>query len=459
MAQFKIVEQQVFTRLHEYVQAHNQAQSNLADRIRLGSLLTLKTLTQKYIKVLRIAIEDINCADSDRLPAVYTNRFEVSTLTACGKRTVYDHLEKLEAAGFTHKKFRGRQHDFSVWINPWILFGDSYERPCVVDLSTLQNPGFKLAIGPKLPPISTLERNSNVPKSGVNSVERIGDLIKGNFGAPNSLVRGHVRNFTLERAEVTTPKNTLETTDKAPGGARPGGSQAGVHLHDKGGEMALEGQTGHDAELRIPPMPSPTPRKSGADNQTYTLQKRLVLAFWETARQKLWPKDFFSPQHTKQILNMLWIDVFYSFDKCPNESNSLKLYHARIAQLEKAERYFSKKGWSAMPPLKYFSLVHYDTQKETGEKGNFHHTTLWQIADEKARETLDKQRLVDNAIQAVLTKQYPRNYAGDRSQPALYAYWKNRLSKRCSLDLLAKFDEQILLHFGLIPTEAQINLS
>lgn len=450
-------EEQVFTRMHALVREHNARQAYLRDTVRQGSLLTLKTLVQQAIKVLRKARHLDHMADSDEIPGVYTNRNEVAVLTQCGSRTVYDHLNKLEAAGLVYKQFRGRYHDFIVWISPWILVGDSFPRPKPTDLSIEQNPGFQPQLRPTLPPSSTLESSPNCTKSGVNSVEKLSDVVGKLIPPPNSPGGLHIRNFTLERAvdpRLPQPEKTLET---GRGGARLTSPQPAVPIPGKGGDgPKMAPGDGKVLELRIPkPAVShsqatvPDTHRTPRDFATKKLQKELVTGFWAIARQKFWPNDIFSEQHTRSVLNLIWNDVFgfNNGQRFNTDDESYTAYHRRVEQLRKAERWMLKKEWtSVMPPLAYFSREHYAQQKCDQQKGNFHHTEAWLLADEKAARRLDAMRLLERAIKSVVSGKPPRHFPEkDPSKLSLYGYWLNQVRKTGDAELIDAYNAGVAM--------------
>ncbi|RYF57751.1 MAG: ArsR family transcriptional regulator, partial [Cytophagaceae bacterium] len=149
--------------MHQIIKHHNEHQTYLADTIRLGTLATMETLVNTACKQLRVHLKSVISIDNDELPPIYTNRQEIADLAKCGPRTVYDHLERLRKVGLIRKVFRGRKHDFKVWINPWILLGAVFEPPALIDLDSARNRPSTPAMRQISPLQNTLEGNNNLP--------------------------------------------------------------------------------------------------------------------------------------------------------------------------------------------------------------------------------------------------------------------------------------------------------
>lgn len=428
----------VFARLHAHVEKHNEAQTYLADKIRLGTLLTLEALTNATIKDLRRVWNSPAMADSDQLPGLKTNRPALAALVKCNEKTIYNHLEHLERCGLVVRAFHGWQNDQTVWINSWILFPDVFTVPAIVDLSTAPHPGFILDRRSNLPLSNTLETSSNYSNSGVDSWKNDPGRLAGNSATNPRVVGSHIRHLTLEKAvepqkgrsDTVKAEKTLESGG---GGAANAKNDTQPRPTDKGGERAGNAPDGVTPNGASGPTVSLTP--------TQAHQKDLTFKFWETVRPLFWPDETFSHQHIQNILRLLWRDVLFGDGICKNKEDSTKRYLVRLSQLDIADRVRIKEGWhSVMPPLAYFSLTHYQKQLAEGKKGNFHHTTPWQIANMKLQEKTDRNRLVDRAVASVVQQKPPRNYRGNTSQLSLYTYWKNRIGHLADIDAQTRFE-------------------
>lgn len=437
-----VSEREVFTRMNRHIREHNAVQSKpLGNTIRGGCRLTLNVIVGEYIKAFRAVQHLPHMADSDQLPSLRTNRPALGALTGACKESIYNHIMLLWEAGFVLKVWHGRKRDFELWINPWILLGDCYTRPELVDLNTSQKAHFQPDIRQELPPKNTLETVHNCLMSGV-------DLLKTDSGTANSsttnprLIKYTIDQITLETAGSRATVNGPQTLDNRGGRGADPSAQPPAHPNDNGGQQA-----GNEPDVTTPTSSGSVPtNRPVVPPLLHKYQKSIVLSFWQLARDKFWPGDIFSDDHVKKICNLLWNDVFWKFKDAGSQSLSAGLYQSRAQQLEKAERYIRKQKWSSvMPPLAYFSKAHHEAQLAKGEKGNFHYTTAWQLADELAREKLDKDRVLHNAVRSVLDGKAPRGLTGGRSMNriALYQYWSNRLKRTTDLQTLTRFNEQV----------------
>ncbi|MBH8567547.1 hypothetical protein KB206_01530 [Microvirga sp. STS02] len=109
-------------------------------------------------------------------PPVSTNSEALCKTTVRGKRvagrSVRNHIGELERAGvITRKLFRGRRHDYQVWVNPEFLW-ETGEKPAkMAPAASFQ----KAAFSPVEPPLGT-----NFPPKGVHEPIQATEIETGN---------------------------------------------------------------------------------------------------------------------------------------------------------------------------------------------------------------------------------------------------------------------------------------
>ncbi|MBO0953041.1 hypothetical protein [Fibrella forsythiae] len=307
------------------------------------------------------------------------------------------------------------------------------------------------------PDKNTFKGNTNYPKGGVETVDNhLGVVLSPVPPSPRG-ARCDVEILTLKReaapgtndpgratlkggwgAGASGPLSTLIaqiTSHSGPVGASSdtGGCSAGGIRH-----LGTAGSTGERSQPNASAPGSAAPAASASALADLEATKRyLTRAFWEVAREKLWPDQFFSPQHTRDILNLLWRDVLYGRMKCPSPEACHDLYAQRVTQLELVEKFGHRQKWASfMPPKCFFSYEHYQGQLQSGARGNFHHTTPWLLANQKAARLQDHTRLIDRAITSVNNLKAPRKWQGEVTTLALYTYWTNRLRREVGDPLL-----------------------
>ncbi|MBO0952828.1 hypothetical protein, partial [Fibrella forsythiae] len=284
------------------------------------------------------------------------------------------------------------------------------------------------------PDKNTFKGNTNYPKGGVETVDKVSG--GGESPVPPSPrgARSDIGTLTLKReAAPGTHHPGRATLNGAGGGGAAGPLSALIQQvtshsgpvgasSDTGGcsaggtrHLGTAGSTGERSQPSASAPGSAAPAASASAPADLEATKRyLTRAFWEVAREKLWPSQRFSEQHTKDILNLLWRDVLYGRMRCPSPEACHDLYAQRITQLELVEKFGHRQQWASfMPPKCFFSYAHYQGQLQSGARGNFHHTTPWLLANQKAALLQDHTRLIDRAITSVNNLKAPRKWQGE----------------------------------------------
>jgi hypothetical protein len=448
-----------FERFYEFVKAHNEAQSLVKHTIRLGVRGTAITILRQVAEMTRDWHYQPASADDDRLPGWYTNRSQLATLADCGTRTIYDHMALLREAGLLYWQFRGRQHDFQVWINPAILLGDPFGTLTPANLSQGPHEGFSRHIRQSSPPKYTLKGDNNSTNKRCESGGNV-DNQRGATPAPLSRVLEDIKFLTLNREAQTHLPEAEKTLKGGRGGAaaQPDGSWIGsganvppMALNEPGGiawgsenvgvGTPPDAAPGPQAAPGSVSCPATTAQRLGSRRQEAAQQatladearlqrtkKELLLNFWSVARTTFWPEQRFSEAHTQDVLKIIWDDVLFGGNHCPTETACFTLYRRRLEQLTLAERYVNRQKWSSVqPPKVYFSYTAFKAERDSGAKGNFHHTTAWQVQNERQVAVMKMKQLTDRAIDSVLNLRPPRHWTGEATKIRLYAYWTNRL--------------------------------
>ena len=467
----------IFDRLFKHVDAHNEAQTSLHYRIRLGALGTLSIIIKNYVAELRSLVHSPVYADSDVLPSIRTNNPRLAYLAKVSQRTIPNHLKMLEEAGLVQKVFHGWQSDFELWINPWILFGDSYPAipvKCIISTNPITFTPHRMQ--------SCVTKNTQITKeTTITNFKADVDGVENPESNQEARHRPRIlqgaedaKDFTKERGQghpavqvktiiqgitdAVAQKNetgggaTVSNVDKPATGPEIAKNEAdnltkiGVNT-DKG--TGKGGANGHGVTPTAAPAISIMDELAilDAPGRLRHFQKSLIRAFWEHTRQCFWSEEHFSEAHTRDICNILWNDVFNCFIHCDTEDQSVNWYLRRLSQFEKARKYAVKVGWvSALPPKCYYGLRFYNEQTAKGQRGSFHYTTKWLVADEAADKRMEDQKLLKKALKSIIGKKAPRGLDGgsDMTQISIYQYWQGRVKKLNDSVLLAQFEEEVV---------------
>ncbi len=454
-----IQDKQIYERIAKWTDDWNNAQSSAATRITKSRYAAARAVTNLYIKATRTAVASPQWADSDVLPVVYTNRTELSRLVKCCPKSTYNHLEILIGAGVVQKTLHGNYNDFELTMHPYFVFGDGYEMPILADLKRKKTT-LKTTLPPlpekNLPHISSPEaRESNIiyTNSGVNSVDL---WVSPNFRPnlpqnPLASVDNSGENKRTTQEDTTAETNLeAQTQDRRNTGGAAGGFDRTPYR--TAGQRAKEALGINDTTTEDGPHSSELRTATGAAIAEHNRKKAFCENFWQYARPMLYPELYPSEKYEKQILNLIWKDVFGSFNNL-TEGQVASLYTSRMAQVDIAVAYAKKHDWSSfLPPPLFFSREQFKSEKANNKRGSFFWTAEWVDKQNERRRTQIEGDTLAKAITSILTKKPPRGLKGSAamSNLALYQYWHKRLSKFGKPDLLVKFNEKTLKYY--VPT-------
>lgn len=450
-----ITDRPIYKRIARHVRDFNEAQDTKAHQITKSRYAALRTIAELYINETRRVVALPSWADSDQLPTIRTNRTELSKLIKCSGRSVYNHIQLLIRAGILVKDLHGRQNDFELQLHPWFVFGDNFEAPTIQNLQKFVATTKPLLLHgwQNLPPISSYETQESSIISTNSGVETVDLVDKAEFRASypqlprcdsdNTGNTGKEVSNTPPQGKFPETSNDTGKTGGAPASPRTLGDRAaerlGIPRHDK------EGRTGATTG-GVRPAEAPT----SPPDELKTKKMELTQALWEYIQPQMWPDEYFSPQHTSRILNLLWRDVFGHFNHVDTIPAAVDAYQRTLQQLNLAIAYARKNHWTGfLPPVLYFSREQYRKEVKNNQRGSFFWAAKWlEEADSRRQRRIQNDHLT-RAIHSILAKKAPRGLKGGgvMTQTQLYTYWRNRLRRFNNSELLDRFDTQVLTHF------------
>jgi hypothetical protein len=110
-----------FKVLDKFVTQYNESQDCLRQHIRQSIVGTAKEIIRIYGLFLTKS-DCLRALDRENLPPLRTNNEQLATLTHSSNRTIQRHIKRLLEAGIlTHKKWRGTNTCYELWINTEML--------------------------------------------------------------------------------------------------------------------------------------------------------------------------------------------------------------------------------------------------------------------------------------------------------------------------------------------------
>jgi hypothetical protein len=454
-----LTDRPIYKRVYAFVQDYNLVQTTANHKITKNRYAMLRAVTELSITEARRVVVVPSWADSDQLPTVYTNRQELARLVGCGPRTVYNCLTVLERAGLVQKRLHGRQNDFELVLHPWIVFGENYQAPQVAPLSQktektkAPSPVFDSQERQNLPPISSCETKERFIISSNSGVDFVEKWAKSRFlalGTQNPRILddgkrniGKDSGTRPEKADILAENPEIKSVAEIIG-------KMGRASHHEILEGKDDGRAGTPPELRNPGPAQPRHHSPGQpvdiDGESLELKKALTRQFWQQAKEELWPNDYISADYERRLLNLVWCEVFGSWSGQTSPNEVTTLYLTRLQQLELAQAYAQKHGWTGfLPPPLYFSRKQFLEEKKSNKRGSFWWTYEWVKATNSKRRQKIKADQLARAVQSMISGQAPRGLKDSRDYDRirLYHYWRNRLGKYGDSRLLDEFDSKI----------------
>ncbi|KAB2914753.1 MAG: winged helix-turn-helix transcriptional regulator, partial [Bacteroidetes bacterium] len=105
--------------LNQFVKDVNQKAATPKERIRGGLFLTLLKVCDAYVR----QNNRVGCLTINPIPC-RMNNVRLAHLVKVDKRTILNHLSKLEDMGIVQKTFRGTKADYELTVPAWILLYD-----------------------------------------------------------------------------------------------------------------------------------------------------------------------------------------------------------------------------------------------------------------------------------------------------------------------------------------------
>lgn len=273
---------------------------------------TFYVILQEYIESYNQVTAHV-LYSNDNPPPLYTNSVFLANRADCSDRTVRNHLRLLRNLGVIQTKFRGRKHDYELWISKDFLYGS--EGDTVFK---------KREIDPK-----TAFPDLNMKKFPANNTHReVFEKEKGkadmfiNHGESNDRERGRTEVEPLGSNEAVNRTEVGQTGGAAAQLSRDEMIAQSEEKRRLSAEKALEGRL-----LKGP---------RGLE----TKYLNLLLDFWFYAWKVLYPAKEFTKDQQEKALIAICAGVYGNFQDERTDKEWIDFQVFQLGKLDKAGKYY-----------------------------------------------------------------------------------------------------------------------
>ena len=392
-----------FSNADKYTAWYNSGKEAVKDHIRGGTLATFYRVLEAFVRHNNY----VQLLTSQPVPCRLNNCMLAYQLKV-NRRTIINHLNKLEKAGFLTKTFRGTYADYEILIHPAVLLNN----PALNKSNTgIAKTGEEINTdaaaefphnAKNVRPISLLEHleKSNIPNPPCELVENppaSTPLNKENSEQDaDAILRGQFSCYT-PKASVDSEKNPLLSTAK-------------YREHNLGAAGGAKINSSKTTKKKFP-----------------AWQLAMVQDFYRYAMSLLYPYHEFDPQMKAKILNKLYTSVYGGFRE-PNFTRK----HWEEYQKNLFERVDMVAVWKDKPLEgdKYRFLVNPLTYFDYNCEYGFVKTEEWLLKKRKQMELVKAEIELEKACKEMLK-------GSDRLR--IYGKWETRFKNKKLAEIMPIF--------------------
>jgi hypothetical protein len=275
---------------------------------------TFYIILRKYVESYVAAAASMSAGlHSDASPPpLYTNSVFLSIECDCSDRTIRNHLRQLRNLGVVRTKFRGRKHDYELWISPEFLYGGEGE--AMKQSADFGRKNDFSSLNSKIFPVNNIHREVFEKEKGS------ADMFI-NHGESNDGERGRTENSLLG-SEEPVEQTEREQTGGAGAPTRELLRATATELRLKNAERALEGRL-----LKGP---------RGLDPRLFNL----IWEFWLYAWKVVYPGKSFTKEQQEKALVAIMKGVYNNFEDKRTEREWIDFQVFQFSKLDKAHKYY-----------------------------------------------------------------------------------------------------------------------
>lgn len=395
-------------RYYAFKEAHNGVQKiGKSAHLRTPHKDMFEVIMYKYLVKFRSISNSPLWANSAEVPALYTNRQELSNLTHGAKRNVYNILARLAEANVISVEkditAGGKHNGYLITPNLYFVLGNIEYQPEINVFTEEITVIPERRVWQTLPHLNNLENNNNKNKAEL----------------PLCLNQEKRQEKVQENAQAEPPVAKLIICEAENEENCGGGGFEDVDNFPDAGELRkikFYGQRtkGYDAP-KITVL-----AKNPIQNHEKT---KIVDDFWRYAQKYLFTRWEFDENQLKEIKELIKTDVFGSFNGSDNYNEWRVFLMMRQAEVDLIVANNLKYKRTAYYPLAYFS-------KNYLKRGGFLSAHKWTMKERKKFTQVQHQELLETAKISITCGKIPRGMSERITNPReLMDYWFNRLSK------------------------------
>ncbi|TDB64383.1 helix-turn-helix transcriptional regulator [Arundinibacter roseus] len=242
-------------------------------------------------------------------PGVLTNCVHLAWLCDCSDRTVRNHLDRLRELGFIRTKFRGRKHDFQLWISSEILFGGEGE-----NFEKMPQNGLPEGVSKNFPPNNTHREYIEKEKGNADLLIKHGENIYGERGRTDQ--------------GDTAPSNASENAELEVQRGRGSG----------GGRGEIVAANAEMRQSRANEMLSK--RNPRTPRNLHPRLREMLVEFWLYAWKVVYTGRDFSHEQQEKAMLAIMAGVYNNFSPARSEAEWVDFQTYQLGKLDKAARYY-----------------------------------------------------------------------------------------------------------------------
>ena len=300
---------------------------------------TFYILLQEYAKAYNQVASTAPLVHQE-LPSLLTNNVRLAEICDCTDRTIRNHLTTLRNLRLIRTKFRGREHDFELWISQEILWETSEKSKTLKSSKSSPSPTNRKSF-----PLSNI-----YVETIVNENDRA-EILKCGQGQNNEGQRGRTANQSPENesSELTTERTGL-------GGG--GGRRAQKQAQDE----ELRNLRADRVRSKLPQLP-PRLEKYFAE---------ILMQFWLHAWKVLYPNRDFTKKEQEQAISAIYTGVYNRFNDARTAADWAAFQARQLEKLDRAARYYDHHPEAYLPDpfaVHVAGRGYFDAENTRGFKG------------------------------------------------------------------------------------------
>lgn len=277
-------------------------------------------------------------------PALRTTNVKVANYARCDKRTVCNHMRRLEKFGVVQRKFHGSKKPYEVWIKLEFLFDAE-------TLESLRNPAQSTP---------ELLRRKNFPD---NDTHR--EILKPETTRADLFI-SHREDFHRERGKTEGVDGAyFERREEKLGGGAPS-QNLGEMPQDRRKQPKTDTSW---LDSRIAEYQENKPTGPTGMNQKYS---KMLLDFWFYALQTVYRNKEFTKQQAEMAIMAICSGVYQDFAVRKTEKQWLEFHQFQLEKLDKAAKYIERNRGKWVPgpySIHKVGTGYFDAENQRGFAG------------------------------------------------------------------------------------------